>query len=187
MISILGNLCSIDAELLRVFVAPFRVSMLEREQHFVRAGEVGFDVCFVHEGLLRSYYLSAKGQEFNKHFFVEGSFAAPLASLVTHEPSPVSIDALEATTVLRTSYSNLLEIYEKYPALNEVGRVLVEYAWIGKERRETQLIMLNAAERYRAFLKEFPGLSQRIPQYQIASYLGITPVQLSRIRAERSR
>jgi len=77
-------------------------------------------------------------------------------------------------------------VYSKHPALNRVGRILVEHAWIGKERRETQLIMLNASERYRAFREEYPGLEQRIPQYHIASYLGITPVQLSRIRAHKN-
>lgn len=187
MLSILVDLCSLGRDVLNSFAAPFKVSVLDRGEDFVRAGEIGGDVCFVHEGLLRSYYLSPKGEEFNKHFFLEGSFAAPLASLVTREPSPVNIAALERTTVLKARYSHLLQTYDTSPILNKVGRVLVEYAWIGKERRETQLIMLDATERYRAFLKEFPGLSQRIPQYQFASYLGITPVQLSRIRSQRSK
>ena len=169
------------------FSSIFSSAHLIKGELFIAAGETGKRVAFVNEGLLRSYYISSKGEEFNKYFFVAGTFVAPLTSLVTHEPSSVHIDALEDTALLTANWHDLMEVYSKYPALNRVGRILVEYAWIGKERRETQLIMLNASERYRAFREEHPGLEQRIPQYHIASYLGVTPVQLSRIRAQGKR
>ncbi len=143
---------------------------------------MGQSILFLAQGLLRSYYISPKGEEVNKHFFLAGSLAAPLTSLVTKEPSPVYIGALEPSRLLQARYQDILRLYQQYPNLNKIGRVAVELAWIAKERRETQLIMLDAKARYRAFQDEYPGLEQRIPQYQIASYLGITPVQLSRIR-----
>lgn len=168
-----------------LFSSRFHPAELHRGDTFISAGEMGRRVAFVASGLMRSFYISERGEEFNKQFFVAGSFVAPLTSLVTHEPSPVYIDALEDACLLAADWSDLAELYSEHPALNRVGRVLVEYAWIGKERRETQLIMLDAGKRYEAFLEEFPGLDQRIPQYHIASYLGVTPVQLSRIRARK--
>lgn len=151
---------------------------------FIREGEVAKQIAFIEEGLLRSYYISPHGLERNKHFFEAGSFVAPLTSLVTQQPSPVYIGALEDSKVLVASYDALERLYMKHLELNILGRKLVEFGWITKERRETQLIMLDATQRYRAFLAEYPGLDQRIPQYHIASYLGITPVQLSRIRSQ---
>lgn len=165
-----------------LFSSRFHPAQLDKGDLFISAGEMGKQVAFVASGLMRSFYISDSGEEFNKHFFVSGDFVAPLTSLVKREPSPVNIDALEDTYLLAADWSDIETLYSEHPALNRVGRILVEYAWIGKERRETQLIMLNARKRYDAFLEEFPGLEQRIPQYQIASYLGITPVQLSRIR-----
>lgn len=151
-------------------------------EDWICEGDQGDAILFVAEGLLRSYYISPKGEEVNKHFFLAGSLAAPLTSLVTGAPSPVYIGALESSRILQARYRDVLSLYEEYPVLNKVGRVAVELAWVAKERRETQLIMLDARQRYRAFQEEYPGLERRIPQYQVASYLGITPVQLSRIR-----
>jgi len=164
----LARISEADAGL---FAEIFISAHLAKGESFITAGEKGQRVAFVVSGLMRSYYISVKGEEFNKHFFVAGTFVAPLTSLVTHEPSPVRIDALENTSLLTANWDDLMEVYAKYPALNRVGRILVEYAWIGKERRETQLIMLNASERYRAFREKYPGLEQRIPQYHIASLL----------------
>lgn len=182
----LTKLCQLDTELLAVFAQVFEAKTLSKGSRFIESGQLADSILYVVNGLMRSYYLSPKGEEINKHFFLEDSFVAPLTSLVTKLPSPVNIDCMEECNVLLANYQRILELYEQYPELNAVGRLLVEYAWIGKERRETQLIMLDARQRYMAFLHEYPGLERRIPQYHIASYLGITPVQLSRIRSQKN-
>lgn len=180
------TLCQLDALRVGEFVQLFAAKRIDKAQLYIETGQLADSILYVVEGLLRSYYLSPKGEEINKHFFLEGSFVAPLTSLVTAQPSPVNIACLETSTVLVANYQRVLQFYEKYPEFNKIGRVLVEYAWIGKERRETQLIMLDARQRYMEFLDEYPGLERRIPQYHIASYLGITPVQLSRIRSQKN-
>ncbi|MCB2108299.1 MAG: Crp/Fnr family transcriptional regulator [Rhodobacteraceae bacterium] len=164
------------------FCAIFSPRKIPNGTDVVEAGSMPKQIGFVARGLLRSYYISPKGEDVNKHFFTAGSFFAPLTSLVTGAPSPVYIGALQDSDLLVADYAALLKLYASVPAINTLGRVLVEHAWIGKERRETQLIMLDAAQRYAAFKREFSGLEDEIPQYHIASYLGITPVQLSRIR-----
>jgi hypothetical protein len=76
-------------------------------------------------------------------------------------------------------------LYDKYPKIERLARILAEYFFVRKEKREIELVTLEAKERYAIFQKEHPKLEQRIPQYHIASYLGITPTQLSRIRSKK--
>jgi CRP-like cAMP-binding protein len=73
-------------------------------------------------------------------------------------------------------------LYDKFPDLERVGRRLAEFYFVDKEQREIEIVLLDAEKRYQIFLQQYPGLSQLIPQYHIASYLGVTPTQLSRIR-----
>ncbi|MEZ5758638.1 MAG: Crp/Fnr family transcriptional regulator [Emcibacteraceae bacterium] len=178
------EICPIRSAVLDEFIRLFTVNKIKAGVDLIKEGDDGSCVWFIVSGLLRSYYISQNGEQHNKHFFVPGTFCAPLTSLVAKQPSPVYIGSLKETELLSIDYSRLEQLYLKFPELNLLGRKLVEWAWIGKERRETQLIMLNATDRYKAFQKEFPGLEEQIPQYHIASYLGITPVQLSRIRAK---
>ena len=181
------RVCDLDDTILGAFIDLFSARSLGEGEDFIREGDVGQHIGFVADGLLRSYYVSPRGEEYNKHFFRPGEVFAPLTSLVMKQPSPVYIGALLDSTIMLADHAALEDLYERYPLLNRLGRKLVEWAWIGKERRETQLIMLDATERYDAFLEEYPGLDQLIPQYHIASYLGISPVQLSRIRTRRGK
>ncbi|MCP4271514.1 MAG: Crp/Fnr family transcriptional regulator [Gammaproteobacteria bacterium] len=185
LLEVINKLCNLSKTVLDTFQSIFIDKEIAKGECFITEGDYGDSFAFIKSGLLRSYYISPKGEEYNKHFFLAGSFVAPLTSLVLHEPSPVYIGALESTKIMVANYKDLEKLYNAHLELNILGRKLVEFAWIEKERRETQLIMLEAKDRYKAFLKEYPGLEQRIPQYHVASYLGITPVQLSRIRAKR--
>ena len=180
----LSKLCALSERELQPLLALFRATTLQSGEDFVKEGQLGTQLAFLESGLLRSYYISPDGKEHNKHFFQAGELLAPLTSLDTGLPSPVYIGCLREAQLQVADYARLLQVYEDFPYLNKVGRVVVEWAWIGKERRETQFIMMNTEERYRAFLEEFPELENEIPQYHIASYLGMSPVQLSRIRAK---
>jgi CRP-like cAMP-binding protein len=86
-----------------LFSSRFRPAQLDKGDSFISAGETGKQVAFVASGLMRSFYISDSGEEFNKHFFVSGDFVAPLTSLVKREPSPVNIDALEEHTCWQPS------------------------------------------------------------------------------------
>ncbi len=181
--SSINTICHLNDQIIDAFLSLFTAHKLQNGSDFIREGVMGKHICFVTEGIFRSYYISPKGEEKIKHFFLPGTFFAPLTSLVTNQPSPVYIGTLKDSEYLSADYNAIEVLYTEQPELNKLGRKLAEWAWIGKERRETQLIMLDASSRYKAFREEFPGLERQIPQYHIASYLGITPVQLSRIRA----
>ena len=140
------------------------------------------------DGALRAYYLDKDGVYYNKTFFIENSFAASLASILQNIPSFLFFDALVDTKVLKASYYKITALFHKHRCLETTVRKIIEYEWvIKKEQRELRLVLNDATERYRYFQQEYPGLESKIPQYHIASHLGITPIQLSRIRARLAK
>ncbi|MCB9396681.1 MAG: Crp/Fnr family transcriptional regulator [Acidobacteria bacterium] len=185
LIQTVRSIVNLPDPVVLAFGELFQSIHLAKGQDWVREGEMATQIAFLSSGLMRSYYISPSGEVHNKHFFLERSFLAPMTSLVLKQPSPVFLGALEDSCLEVASYAEVLRAFDRFPELNRLGRVLMEYAWIGKERRETQLIMLDSAARYRAFLQEYPGLEMRVPLYHIASYLGISAVQLSRLRSRK--
>ncbi|MEM9325201.1 MAG: Crp/Fnr family transcriptional regulator [Bacteroidota bacterium] len=164
----------------------FTPAKLKKGEYFVRAGDRNDALAFILDGALRAYYIDQKGVHYNKTFFVEHSFAVSIASVLQDIPSYLFFDALVDTRILKASYRRLMDLFPKHRCLETVVRKILEYEWIiKKEQRELRLVMNDAAERYAFFQEEYPGLENKIPQYHIASHLGITPIQLSRIRAKK--
>ncbi|PHN07603.1 Crp/Fnr family transcriptional regulator [Flavilitoribacter nigricans] len=162
----------------------FQPGSLKRGDYFVREGAYNYKVGFILDGALRAYYLDEDGNFYNKTFFVANTFAASLASILQRIPSYLNFDALLDTKFLEASYLDIEALFPKHRCLETCVRKLVEYEWvIKKERRELRLVLNDATQRYLYFREEYPGLENQIPQYHIASHLGITPIQLSRIRS----
>lgn len=147
-------------------------------QHNQKAREIGF----LTEGLLRAYYTSPGGVEYNKHFFVGPCFVGGYASLITGLPNQINQQALTPCRILVASYAAFQELYAQHHELERAARMLAERFFAQKEQREIELVLLNAEQRYSIFKRDFSKLEQVIPQYHIASYLGISATQLSRIR-----
>lgn len=155
---------------------------LERGAHLVRAGERPTTVAFVAEGLLRLYYGRADGREFNKSFVAAPDFASAHEALLTGEASRLAIQALEPTRLVVLDYAVLTSFYERDIVWQRMARLFVEGLYVKKARKEAALLMDSAAERYRTFTTECGHLEGRIADYHIASYLGITPEALSRLK-----
>jgi CRP-like cAMP-binding protein len=149
---------------------------------FIRAGTVPQKIAFVVRGLFRYYYPTSSGNEFTKGFFPENSFISSYTAMVRHRPSHYTIEALEPSTILTFSYADWKTLYESHAGWSALIIALLEKGYSKKENRERELLLFNAEERYRSFLTEYPELENRVKQHLIASYLGITPVALSRIR-----
>ncbi|TAE47730.1 MAG: Crp/Fnr family transcriptional regulator [Bacteroidetes bacterium] len=160
----------------------FRRVILPRQAHFIAADETAREVAFLESGVVRAYFTNAKGQEYNKQFFVGPSIIGAYTSLLTGKPNLIPQQALTDCVVWATDYQEITGRYDQCPDLERLARKIAEYYFLEKEKKEIDIVLLDATERYALFLKEFPGLYQEIPQYHVASYLGITPVQLSRIR-----
>jgi CRP-like cAMP-binding protein len=168
--------------------AAFRSTLRERTltkgQHLFREGDTGEALYFIRTGLLRYYYL-AEGVEHTGQFFDEGKFVGDVFALTTGAPGLQNIDALEPTAVIVIPLTALTASYEADHAFERFGRRLMEEAMAGSQRRTATLLKLSPEDRYTRFVTTRPEIARRVPQYIVASYLGITPEALSRIRRRR--
>lgn len=156
---------------------------VEKNRMLYLTGEVPISFSFVHKGLFRSFITDENGKEYNKIFFDEGTFAGTMAALLNSTPSQFTVEALEPSSILEIDFSGYRQLLLEKEDLKLFQIHYLEKNWlIAKEAREVAIVQENATQRYRRFLQEYPFLERRLPQYHIASHLGITPTQLSRIR-----
>lgn len=160
-----------------------RVRYVKKGDYLCHLGDVSKELIFVVDGLLRAYIIDVKGNEYNKNFFLENNFAGSMVSLLTKEPSCFEIEALEDSTLIMIDFEQFRKFLLEKDDLKLFQIYYLEKNWlIKKEAREVALVQKSATERYQEFIKEYPTLETRVAQYLIASHLGITPTQLSRIR-----
>lgn len=159
---------------------------IRKGDYFAREGEICHEFAFLRKGIVRAFYRTIDGKEYNKHFFVPPSIIGGYTSLTTGRPNQTLQEALTDCDVVKAYYPDMIKLYDQYPDLERVGRLFAERYFVEKERKEAEIILYDADERYRIFQHRYPDLEQRISQYHIASYLGITPTQLSRIRKKLS-
>ncbi len=165
----------------------FSEKTLTKSEYFIGEGEKAKQIGFLQSGIIRAFYRNIEGIEYNKHFFIQNNIIGGYSSLVTSTPNKIFQQALTDCKILVAQYSEITKLYDIYPDFERVGRKLAEFYFVEKEKREIEIVLLDADKRYLIFREEYPQLEQLIPQYQIASYLGITPTQLSRIRRKFSQ
>jgi CRP-like cAMP-binding protein len=153
----------------------------KKGEHIIRAGEKTDSMYIILKGLTRSYFIDQDGKEFNKIFLAENDIASAYVELLNNIPSRLNIEALEDTSCMVTKFKDIQALYQRHPCWNQLGRIIAENFFVLKEKREYEFLLLDAEKRYQNFLAEYSHILGRIPQYQIAAYLGITPVSLSRI------
>lgn len=184
LIAILRSLIRLTETEAAQVVCRFQTCPLNRGEFFVRAGDVPQTIGFVLSGILRLYYVDNDGNEFTKSFCAENGFVAAYSALLMRQPSRLFIQALEDAKLLITDYSAYRSLSESQPSFQQLNCKIAEFLFIKKERRESALLLDDAKTRYLSFLEEYPGLEARLKQHHIASYLGMSPVTLSRIRAQ---
>lgn len=157
---------------------------LKKGEHALRAGTVATEVFFVHRGLLRYYFNdpSDGGTERTGQFFDEGIVVTDAESFLTQTPAEQNFEALEPTSLVILPRTVLYDGYDNDHAIERFGRLMLEEALIGSQRRASRLLTLQPEERYRTFIQSRPEVARRVPQYLVASFLGLTPESLSRIR-----
>lgn len=153
----------------------------KKNEHLVHAGDSADNMYIITKGLTRSYYIDHEGKEFNKIFLAENEVASAYVEILMGIPARLNIQALENTEVLAVNFRDVEGMYKRDQCWNEVGRKIAEMFFILKEQREYEFLLLDAKNRYLNFLKDYDYIKNRIAQYHIAAYLGITPVSLSRI------
>lgn len=182
---ILNNISSISKENWELAKPYFKTKRLKRGEHLFYIDDEVNDFYFLIEGLARYYYLTEDGKEFNKSFAEkQGHLLSSIASVSHGIPSPFSVEVLSDFTTLYIPYKKLLDLGLEYKQWNDLLLRIYENLVIKKERREADFLLLNARERYEKFLSDYSMIEDAVPNYHIASYLGITDVALSRIRKE---
>lgn len=181
----LNRIVHFTEEEMELFVSFFSKKSLLKNEYFAREGEFSSKLAFLSTGIVRAFYRSNEGNEYNKSFFSNKGLIGAYSSLITNQINQINLQCLTDCSFLVADYSEIKKLYETNPKVERLARILAEQFFVSKEKREIELVMLDASERYRIFQIEHPTLENQIPQYHIASYLGITPTQLSRIRAKK--
>ncbi len=148
------------------------------------AGDSDQRVYFIADGLARYYYIDPDGRERNKSITGPGGALASMDTAINGVPSPFFTEALTELRTVAITYAHLVMLSEKHSDWAVVVRRLLEILILKKERREAEFLMLSARQRYENFIAEFGSDAGRISLRQVAMYLGITDVALSRIRRE---
>lgn len=171
----------LDEDECKSLATIFYPRKLAKKDHMLLPGSVCSEIAFIVKGCLRYYYLK-NDVERTGQFFFENSWFTDYESWITKQPSVVGIDALEPTELLIIQFRDLERLYDQNPKFERLGRLMAENTIIGIRNRNISLLGDSPEERYLRLMKERPKVIQRVPQHIIASYLGIEPETLSRIR-----
>ncbi|MEK7827765.1 MAG: Crp/Fnr family transcriptional regulator [Thermodesulfobacteriota bacterium] len=179
---VVQSLADVPDEEWELFARQVRNRVFETHDLLIRAGEPVTDFFFLVSGFVRFFYLTGDGKEFNKAFAQENQFVGSFGAEVLKQPCRFSVQALERTEAMVIPVQVIRDGYDRHHSWERVGRMMAERVAVSKEIREGEFLLDSAETRYRRFLANYPSLADRISQYHVASYLGITDVALSRIR-----
>lgn len=158
---------------------------LKRRAFILQEDTICTHYTFILQGGLKMYFVDAQGKEHNLQFAIENGWIADIESFHKNTPSQLYIEAFEPSEVFQIAKKDLLHLYDSFPVFDRVFRVLVENAFVNMQHRVIHNISATAQERYEHFLVKYPHLLNRVSNVQIASFIGVTPEFLSKIRKER--
>ena len=153
-------------------------------QYIVQQGDICKHECFVLSGCTKTFYMDAEGQEHIIMFSIENWWASDMGSFITQTPADFNIQCLENTELVMFSYGIIEELYTKIPKMERFFRQIIEKAFVASQKRIVRSFSLTAKDQYLYFKEQYPEIEQRIPQYMVASYLGITKEFLSKIKSQ---
>ena len=165
----------------------FVTRKLRKKQFLLNEGEVCRYIGFVNSGCMREYTIDSRGNEHIIQFAIEDWWVSDLNSFLSGEPAEYNIDALQDSEILLLEKSARDKLLDECPKMERFFRILIESNHVANHRRITDSLSTSAEEKYLKFIKTYPKLFELVSQNQIASYLGITPQSLSRIRKELSQ
>ncbi|MDN5214772.1 Crp/Fnr family transcriptional regulator [Fulvivirgaceae bacterium BMA12] len=154
----------------------------KKHAYLLRPGQVCTSKIFIAKGLTRSFYIDDKGNEKILQFGIENWWISDTESFIKRIPSKQFIQALEDTTILMITREKLEELYVAIPKLERLFRIITEHTLMAIQRKYEFYMKMSSKERYESLIKGIPDITQRVPQYMIASYLEITPEYLSALR-----
>lgn len=159
-----------------------RIKSVRKGQFVAEQGEICRYENFVVKGCLRCYHVDEAGKEHVVQFAVEEWWISDLHSFLTQSPAHFNVDAIEPSVLVQFGYHELQELYQQVPKFERFFRLIIQNAFIASQKRVISTFSQDAENRYLEFKNRYPDIESRVPQYMIASYLGISPEFLSKIR-----
>jgi CRP/FNR family transcriptional regulator, anaerobic regulatory protein len=177
---------SLSEEEWTLLSSRLEVKSLQKGSLLLHEGEVCRFLAFLRSGTVVYYYLNDRGEEVTTDFAFENQFVTDNRSRLSNSPSHLNIKATEPVDLILLHEPDLNELYRLLPKMERVGRILIEQAYVRLVQLSLDLQILSAEERYLKLTREYPQALQRLPLYHIATYLGVAPKSLSRIRGKLS-
>jgi CRP-like cAMP-binding protein len=170
-----------------IVIKHFTPRKLLKKQYLLQEGDVCRYIAFVEKGIVKSFTVDEKGNDHIFQFAMEGWVISDLYSFITEEPATFNIDALENSRLLLLTNESQQQLMEKVPKILYYFYILTRGAYVALQKRLINKISLSPKENYTNLIQTYPNIIQRVPQHMIASYLGITPETLSRIRSRSNK
>lgn len=177
---------TLTAEEEKALITILKVKKVKKRQFIIQPDFVCAHRSYVVSGAFRVFHLDDHGKEHTVSIGVEDWFVTDFYSYITQTPASNYAEALEDSTILQMRYENIEPLCKEIHALSEYFRLTTEKAFAYSRRRVIENISLTAEERYQAYISKYPDIANRVPQYVLASYIGISQEFLSKIRARRS-
>lgn len=162
----------------------FSLRMIKRKDYFLKEGDLGFEQAFIISGSMRVYYIDGKSQEHVLYFGFKDWWVGDLASFQLKTASQLNVQALEDTWLLAFTHEGIEEIFVKVPAMERLFRIMAQRTLAVLQKRLFLTVSASAEDRFVALIERHPNIEQIVPQHQIASYLGILPESLSRMKKQ---
>ncbi len=173
---------SFTQEEIALLSSKLKTRKYPKGQYIGQEGDICKHYYYIVKGVVRTFYLDKKGNEHIITFSIENWWAGDLGSIIAQKPADFNVQCLEDTEVIQIATDDLQALFKSISKLERFFRMLIERAYVSTQKRIVRNYALSAKERYLLFCEEYPEIAMRVPQYMIASYLGITKEFLSTIR-----
>jgi CRP-like cAMP-binding protein len=185
MTSILQNIAkhvSLTSEEETLFLSKTATKFVKAKSILLSSNEIAKHTYFVNSGILRSFNINDNIIEHVLHFACEGWWIGDMYSYISQKPGNLFIEVIEDAEIVSISKENHQQLYHEIPKLERFFRILAENSLVSHQERLMDNLSLTAEERFEKFCTKYPTLIQKIPQKQIASYIGVTPEFLSKLK-----
>lgn len=184
LLDYINRIITLTSEEEKLLCSYISVRNILKGQYFVQQGDICRNTGFLISGCTKTFYVDEEGQEHVVMFSIEDWWTSDMGSYISQKPADFNVQCLEKTKLIQFEHQWQEEIFESIPKMERFFRIIIERAFVASQKRIVRNMSMTAKERYLLFRKEYPQMEQRIPQYLIASYLGITKEFLSKIKSQ---